>query len=255
MFFIISKIFSFLTHPFSWVVLAFIIAWFSKRPFLSKWSFRTGFLSLLFFSNTVIFLEFARLWETGGTKIEELGHYDCAVVLGGMAEWDNSHERLSIRRGGDRIWQAINLYHLGKVDKILISGANGFILSDGLDEANQFKEVLIENGIPETDILVETKSKNTYENAIETKKVLANYPEIESVLLVTSALHMRRSRAIFEKAGYENFDCFTTDHFTGKTRGYKFDQYIVPNVSTMSNWNSLIHEWMGYTGYWMAGYL
>lgn len=255
MFFIISKIFSFLTHPFSWVVIAFLIAWITKRPFLSKWSFRAGIFSLLFFSNSVIFMEFARLWETEGTKIEDVGHYDCAIVLGGMAEWDNSHKRLSIRRGGDRIWQAINLYHLGKVDKILISGSNGFITEDGLDEANQFRDVLIENGIPDADILVETKSKNTYENAIETKKVLEDYPELESFLLVTSAMHMRRSKAIFEKAGFENFDCFTTDHFTGESRGYKLHQYFIPNGSTMTNWHYLFHEWMGYTSYWMSGYL
>lgn len=255
MFFIISKIFSFLTHPFAWVVIAFLLAWFSKRPFLSKWSFRTGIITLLFFSNTVIFLEFARLWETEGTKIEDVGHYDCAIVLGGMAQWDGSHERLSIRRGGDRIWQAINLYHLGKVDKILISGSNGFVLEDGLDEAKQFKTVLVENGIPETDILVETKSKNTYENAIESKKLLSNYPEMKSFLLVTSALHMRRSKAIFDKAGYTNLDCFTTDHYTGDKRGYKIDQYFIPNGSTLTSWNNLIHEWLGYASYWMAGYL
>jgi uncharacterized SAM-binding protein YcdF (DUF218 family) len=151
------------------------------------------------------------LWETEGTKIEEVDHYDCAIVLGGMAEFDENNNRLSMRRGGDRIWQAINLYHLGKVDKILISGNNGYILDDGLDEANQFKEVLIQNEIPAEDILVEVKSKNTYENAVESKKILDKHDEIESVLLVTSALHMRRSKACFEKAGYENFETFTTD--------------------------------------------
>ena len=242
-------------HPFSWMVIAFVIAWFSKRPFISKWSFRTGIFTLLFFSNSIIFLEFVRLWETEGTKIEDVEHYDCAIVLGGMAEWDNSHERLSIRRGGDRIWQAINLYHLGRVDKILISGSNGFVMDNGLDEANQFKQVLRENGIPESDILVETKSKNTYENAIESKKVLDNHPELHSYLLVTSALHMRRSKAIFEKAGFENFGCFTTDHYTGTKRGYKLDQYFIPNGSTMSDWSKLIHEWVGYSSYWVAGYL
>ncbi|MEO9531559.1 MAG: YdcF family protein [Crocinitomicaceae bacterium] len=221
---------------------------------MKKWSFKIGIILLLVFSNTFIFLEFARLWEPDGTKIEDVGHYDCAIVLGGMAEWDNSNERLSIRRGGDRIWQAINLYHLGKVDKLLISGNNGFISDDGLDEANQFKTVLVENGIPEKDILVETTSKNTYENAIECKKI-SDTSNFNSILLVTSAMHMRRSRAVFAHAGFENFDTFTTDHFTGKSRSYKFDQFLIPNVSTFTNWNYLIHEWVGYVTYWMVGYL
>ena len=255
MFFILSKLLSFLTHPFSWAVIGLLIAWFTKKPRLSRYSFRGSVIMLLIFSNTVIFCEFVRLWEAEGTKIEEVGHYDCAIVLGGMAEWDNSHSRLSIRRGGDRIWQAINLYHLGKVDKILISGQNGFLAEDKLNEADQFRDVLIQNGIPDEDIIVENQSKNTHENAVESKKMLENYPEVESVLLITSALHMPRSKACFEKEGFENFDCFTTDHYTGKERGYKFSQFIIPNDSNFVSWQALIHEWIGYFSYWIMGYV
>ena len=255
MFFVLSKIFSFLMHPFSWVVIALIISWVTKRPRLARYTFRSAIIALIFFSNTVIFLEFARLWEKDGKKIEEVGHYDCAVVLGGMAEYDNSNDRLSIRRGGDRIWQAINLYHLGKVDKILISGDNGILLGGELEEATQFKEVLVENGIPEGDILVESKSKNTYENAVESKKIIDHHKELKSILLVTSALHMRRSQKCFEKAGFLNFETFTTDHYTGDNRSYSFDQYIIPNASTLSDWERLIHEWVGYVSYSIMGYL
>jgi uncharacterized SAM-binding protein YcdF (DUF218 family) len=255
LFFILSKIFSVLTHPFSWIIIALIIAWVTKRPRLSRYSFRGAIIALLFFSNSVIFLEFTRLWEMEGTKIEDVGHYDCAVVLGGMAEWDNNLDRLSIRRGGDRIWQAINLYHLEKIDKILISGQNGYLMEDALDESTQMRKVLVENGIPQEDILIENFSKNTYQNAIESKKIIDKHPEISSVLLVTSSLHMRRAKACFEKAGFEDFGTFTTDHYTGDKRGYKFDQFLVPNVSTMSDWERLIHEWIGYITYALAGYI
>ena len=255
MFFILSKVFAFLTHPFSWILILLLIALFTRRPRLNRWSFRAAIISLLFFSNTVIFLEFARWWEPEGKQIEEVEHYDCAIILGGMAEWDNTNERLSIRRGGDRIWQAIHLFHLGKVDRLLISGANGFVTDDKLDEANQFKAVLVDNGIPDSLILVETISKNTHENAVETKKVLAKHPEIKSLLLITSALHMPRAKACFTKAGFTDFDTFTTDHYTGKERAYKLDQFVVPNVSTLVCWKLLIKEWIGYTVYWMMGYL
>lgn len=254
MFFALSKIFSFLTHPFSWILIAFIISWWTKRPRLARYSFRGAIIALLFFTNSFIFLEFARLWETEGTKIEDVQHYDCAVVLGGMAEYDNSHQRLSIRRGGDRIWQAINLYHLGKVDKILISGSNGFLVDETLNEAVQFKEVLIQNGIPASDILVEDQSKNTYENAVESKKVIDAHPEINTVLLVTSALHMRRAKGCFEAAGFEKMGCFTTDHYTGEKRGYSVDQWLIPNASNLNSWENLIHEWIGFVSYKIMGY-
>lgn len=255
MFFVLSKLLSFFFHPFSWALLLLVIAWITKRPFLSRRSFRAGMIILLVFTNQVIFLEFARLWEEKGTKIEEVGHYDCAIVLTGMAEWDNNHKRLSIRRGADRLWQTLNLYHLGKVDRILISGSNGHLVDRGLEESRQFKEVLVENGIPDSVILIDTVSKNTYENAVESKKVIDRYPEIESILLVTSALHMKRSKACFSAAGFEDFDCFTTDHYTGEKRGYSFEQYLVPDFSVMSDWYRLIHEWFGYVSYSAVGYL
>lgn len=255
MFFVLSKILSFLVHPFTWILMLVAFGWISKKPNRKKWSFRIAGIAALFFSNTVIFCEFTRLWEPDGTKIEEVGHYDVAIVLGGMAEYDNNLERLSLRRGGDRLWQAMHLYHLGKVDKIMIVGANGDIFEKGLEEAIQFEEVLLDFGIPQSDIIVEENSKNTYQNAVESKKILDARPEIESMLLVTSALHMRRSQACFEKAGFTDFDTFTTDHFTGEKRGYTFEQFIVPNISNMTDWSKLIHEWVGYVSYWMAGYI
>ena len=255
MFFVISKILSFLTYPFSWILIALVISWFTKRPRLARYSFRGAVIALFVFSNTMLFSEFTRLWEMDGTKIEDVGHYDCAIVLGGMAEWDNNNKRLSLRRGGDRIWQTVHLYHLGKVDKILISGSNGFLWDDGLNEAIQFKQVLMDMGIPENDILVESKSKNTYQNAIESKKVIDNHPEINSILLVTSALHMRRAKGCFKEAGFENFDTFSTDHFTGEKRGYSLDQIFIPNSSTLTDWHKLIHECVGYVSYAIMGYL
>lgn len=75
------------------------------------------------------------------------------------------------------------------------------------------------------------------------------------VLLVTSALHMRRSEACFKKVGLTSFDTFSTDHYTGEVREYYFDQYLIPNASTLSDWNRLTHEWVGYLMYRLKGYV
>jgi uncharacterized SAM-binding protein YcdF (DUF218 family) len=255
MFFVLSKILSFFVHPFSWILILIAIGYFFQRQGIKKWSFRLAFIGALFFTNTVIFSEVVRLWEPYGTPISEVGHYDVAIVLGGMAEYDNSLHRLSIRRGGDRLWQAMQLYATGHVKKIMIVGANGYLLDDALQEAGQFKEDLMRLGIPADDIITEEKSKNTYQNAVESKKVLANYPDLKSYLLVTSALHMNRAEACFLKAGFTDIGTFTTDHYTGKVRGYKLDQYFLPNVSNLSDWRKVLHEWVGYVSYKIAGYI
>jgi len=255
MFFYLSKILSLLINPFNWILFFLIYALLSKQPILKNKSLKVSVFLLLFFTNNFIFLEFARLWEEGDKKIEDVSHYKVGVVLGGMAEYNNDLNRLSIRRGGDRIWQAINLYHLGKIDKILISGANGFVFDEGLQEALQFKKVLIENKINTNDILIEVKSKNTYQNAIESKIVLDHLNLSDSILLITSATHMKRSKACFSKAGFTNISTFSTDHFTGDERGYTVDQLFLPNVSVLTDWKKLIHEWVGYGTYKIMGYI
>lgn len=255
MFFILSKILAFLIHPLVWVLSTFLISRFTKRQKLKRWTRWITAGLLVVFTNTVIFSEFVRLWEPEGEKIEEIGHYDVAIVLGGMAEYDNNLDRLSIRRGGDRLWQAMHLYYLGKVDKILLSGDSGFVFDDGLKESIRFKSVLHDFGIPNEDILIDSLSKNTYQNAVESKRVLDQYPDLKEVLLVTSALHMPRSKACFEKVGFQNLGTFTTDHYTGKTRGYSWDQILIPNFSNITDWKRFNHEWVGYLVYWLMGYL
>jgi uncharacterized SAM-binding protein YcdF (DUF218 family) len=210
---------------------------------------------LLFFTNTVIFSEFVRWWEPEGKKIEEIEHYDVAIVLGGMAEYDNNLDRLSLRRGADRLWQAVHLYQLGKVDKLLISGDSGHMIDRGLNEALRFRDVLTDFGIPKEDILVDSLSKNTHQNALESKKVLEQYPDLNDVLLVTSALHMPRSKACFQKVGFNQIGTITTDHFTGRKRGYSFEQYLIPNISNLEDWKRFNHEWIGYLVYWIVGYV
>lgn len=255
MFFYLSKLLSFAINPFIWILILFGISIFTRKKRLKKNSFISGIVLLLVFSNTVLFLESVRLWEEKGTKIEDVKRYDVGVVLGGLSSYNNDLDRLSIRRGGDRIWQAIHLYHIGKIGKILISGENGSMVDKGLNEAIQMKSLLIQEKIPANDILIETISKNTYQNAFETKKVLDATTEEESVLLITSAFHMKRSIGCFKKVGFKDFGTFTTDHFTGDTRNYYFDQYVIPDQSALQHWNKLIHEWVGYVTYWMMDYI
>lgn len=256
MFFILSKALYFFINPFTWILLSLAVFLLIKSP---KWKKRAKIslvFCLLFFSNSFIFYEFEHMWEIHGTPIYKIKKkYDVGIVLGGMFEYDQNLKELSARRGSDRIWQAITLYKKDKIEKILLSGGSGYVSNRGLKEAKQLKSLLVKWGIPEQDIITEIKSKNTYENAVETKKTLTrSYPHIKNCLLITSGQHMRRARAIFKKQGF-HFDTFSTDLYTGPKRHYYWDQFIVPDVETLYNWNGLIKEWIGYVTYALAGYL
>jgi uncharacterized SAM-binding protein YcdF (DUF218 family) len=255
MFFLLSKLFLFLFSPFTWLSFSIAGAFFwKKEPWKKrfKWS---AIVIFILFTNNVIFLEFCRSWEVPGKKISSLQHFDVGIVLTGMAEYNNDLDELSIRRGADRIWQAMNLYHKKKISKILITGDHGYVSDRGLHEAEQFKKTLILWGIPEQDIITEETSRNTHENAVETKKILErSYPHLKKRLLITSGTHMKRALACFDKIDYP-CESFSTDLHTGPTRAYFWDQYIVPDVSVMSDWNKLTKEWFGYITYDIVGYL
>jgi len=255
MFFILSKLFYFFLSPFIWIILL-LIAFF----LLEKWNNRKillwiSFALFVFFSNSVITSEAVRLWEKRTICKDSINKHEIGIVLGGMAEYDKNARRLSIRRGGDRIWQALNLYHSKKIKKILISGDNGYLTEKGLHEAKQFKNNLVLWNVPKQDILIETKSRNTYENSIYTHELLKNNKlHRSSLLLITSGIHMRRANASFKKAG---LDCteYPTDNYTSEQRSYTFENFFIPNIDNFNIWHNLIKEIVGYFFYFLMGYL
>jgi uncharacterized SAM-binding protein YcdF (DUF218 family) len=253
MFFILSKVLLFLINPLSWIVALLILALISKKPKRAKRLLFGAFATLILFTNTFFYKEICRQWEVFTPTSELKKHYDVAVVLTGMAEYNNDLKTLSVRRGIDRLWQTISLYKKGRIDRIIISGDNGDLIDKGLHESKQLKEILMLWGIPEQAIITEEKSRNTYENAVESTKIIKRlFPNSEKILLVTSGRHMRRSKASFLKQGLV-FDTYSTDLYTGPKRSYTFDEFIVPDSSTLEDWHRLLKEMVGYMAYALTG--
>jgi uncharacterized SAM-binding protein YcdF (DUF218 family) len=255
MFFILSKIFIYFLYPFTWFIICLAGFFFTKN---GKWKKRFKIATVSIFllcSNTVLFLEVMKRWEIHGTLAKNVKKYDVAIVLGGMFSYNSDLQTLTVQAHADRIWQAITLYKKGKIKKILISGGSGYVSGRGLKEAKQLKEVLTLWGIPGIDIITEESSRNTHENALETQNILnRSYPHLNKKLLITSGFHMRRAKACFEKVGL-SCDTFSTDLITGPRSNYFWDQYLVPDMSTLFGWNRLIKEWVGYITYDIVGYI
>ena len=222
-----------------------------------KWKrrFMWGTLFIFFFfSNPFIVNRFISLWEVEGEKIENLKQFDNGIVLSGMFEYNKDFDRLSARRGADRMWQAIQLYKKKKIKKIIITGDSGYVLKKGLHEATQLRDDLISLGIPKEDIIVETKSRNTHENAHQTRLLLEKIGgSKQSNLLITSSMHMRRANACFKKEGIHCHP-FTTDHYSIHSESISVLEFV-PSHEAFSMWNKLIKEWVGYTVYNIMGYL
>jgi uncharacterized SAM-binding protein YcdF (DUF218 family) len=253
MFFILSKTLDFLLMPLIWVILLLALTFFLKPYKWRRISLASALAILLVLSNPFLSNEAWRAWEVAATPMHEVGNYDVAVILTGVTSYRaDVSDRIHTTKGADRFLHPLQLYRLGKVDKFLISGGSGRLLEGTVPEAEQIEKVLLMAGVPEEDIITETDSRNTRENAVNTAALLKKHPEWQKVLLVTSAFHMRRSAACFEKAGV-NADTFSTDFYASERR-YTPDETIIPNVTAFSNWHRLIHEITGYIVYKLMGY-
>jgi uncharacterized SAM-binding protein YcdF (DUF218 family) len=252
MFFTFSKLFAFVITPLMWIITLLFFSLFSKDEKRRKKCLRWALGLTLFFSNSFIFDECIRLWEIPATHYEDIKQYNVGIVLGGMSSYDPEMQRAQFFRGVDRLLQAIELYKRGTIKKIIFTGGSGSILHPDMKEGVYITRYLDIFGVPEKDFLIESESKNTRENAILTRQLLDQQHIKGSYLLITSASHMRRSLACFRKVGIE-VTPYSTDRYAGP-RKFEFDHLIIPAVSTMNDWNTLLKELVGFTVYKIMGY-
>jgi uncharacterized SAM-binding protein YcdF (DUF218 family) len=253
MFFLLSKVLSFILSPIIWIFVLLFLSLFSKKPNKKKWFLVSAIILFYFFSNHFIQNEIFRKWEIRPVKAETVKKCDYAIVLGGFSSFDTTVSRMQLTTSGDRIWQAVQLYNLKKVKKIFITGGSGQLLHQDKTEADKVKPALINLGIPESDIIIEAISRNTHENAKNTSEWLKKHDPNATCILVTSAFHMRRAIGCFNKFNI-NVIPYSSDE---KTDSRKFDPDVLlkPNPPSLVLWDALIKEVVGYWIYNIVGYI
>lgn len=160
-------------------------------------------------------------------------------------------DRIELGDSVERLTDAALLWKAKKAKIILISGGSGILFYRGKSEAQLAKQFLIEIGVDEKAILTEEKSRNTAENALYTYEILQE-KKIKKIILVTSAFHMKRSLALFEKRGFE-IETFPTD-YRALLPIFSWDA-LVPSVGALGTTSSAIKEWIGIFVYKFQGYM
>ncbi len=214
----------------------------------------SSLIAILVFTNPLIINSVFRIWESTPKSYSQIKHVRVAVVLGGFSNsTQQPRDRVHFVKGADRLIHALELYKLGKVDKILLSGGTAKIIGEKRSEALSVLPFLKNMGIPDEDILMESTSRNTHENAENTAALLKkNFPG-ENFLLITSAFHMKRSLACFKKQGLE-MNSFPTDYYS-KEFVFSPGNTILPRSDAFVLWNIIIKEWIGIMAYKSAGYI
>jgi len=151
----------------------------------------------------------------------------------------------------DRVWHAARLYKAGKAPLIVASGGTLPWKDQTFREAPAMQRLLESWGVPGDSVLLESSSANTYQNATQTADLVARRG-IDRVLLVTSALHMRRALATFHSAGVEAVPA-ATDYRV--VEGQHTFLSLFPSAGALAGSTAAIREYVGYVVYDWRGWI
>ncbi|MCB1842042.1 MAG: YdcF family protein, partial [Halioglobus sp.] len=172
---------------------------------------------------------------------------DAIVLLGGGTRGYTHMGRLAdLNQHADRLVHAAELYKADKAPVILLSG--GAPRGDK-HEAGQMRDVLRVMGVPAKAMLLETQSRNTAENAQFSGQLLRDR-DLQRVLLVTSAFHMRRAERLFRAEGLQVIPAPTDFQrlvVAGTLPGW------LPGVDNLARSTNALHEIAGYLVYQWQG--
>ncbi len=257
MFFILSKLLAFLLKPLCWAVILLVASFFIKRR---NWAHQCRVAAaaiLVFFSNPLIINQVAMAWESPPRQLSELRDTaEYAIVLGGYSNLENQNTPglVQFTMSGNRLTSTYQLYKMGLVRRFVLTGGSSALYGKKRGgEAAEVHEMLLKIGVPEADILIDNESRNTYENALFTKRLLEKSPPGTKCLLVTSAFHMPRAVRCFDKVE-QKVESFPVDFF-GKGFDWRPSQTIEPDNLAFIKWDALIKEWFGMAAYKFKGYI
>ena len=132
--------------------------------------------------------------------------------------------------------------------RIVYSGGDASLLGNRLPEANFVTPLLDRLGIPRERVILESRSRNTAENATFTKELVKPKPG-ERWLLVTSAQHMPRAIGCFRRVGFP-IEAYPVGWRTGRTRIW---WCLMLFGDALARFDSAAYEWIGLFVYWITG--
>lgn len=253
--FLISKLFWLVAQPLS---LAFLLCLISAFLAVAGWRRSSGMAA-----GMAALVLFVTLYTTAGgvalqvlearfpKQQDEPQDLSCILVLGGALENEVTTSRggIELNQAGDRFVETLRLALHHPQVRILVSGGDGSIGGAYEGEAEASERLFSAFGIPADRLIKENASRTTYENALQTKELLAR-EGLSGCLLITSAFHMPRSVALFRKAEIA-LTPWPVDYRTSGVLRLGFD--FTQPTSNAQLTSTAVREWIGLFGYYLTG--
>jgi len=254
--FVASKLLSFAIEPLFWVLVFLLtgLLLLHRRPQLGR---RLSWLALI-----VLVLA---SWTSGPEALmrELESRYAPAstvdptqfigiVVLGGglsHSEIWTAHNRIALNEQAERMTEAVALMRQYPHLRLLFTGGSGSVLAGDLSEAQRARMFFDAMGVDASRVAYESRSRNTYENALFGAAV-DGVDSKKPWLLLTSAFHMPRAMGVFARTGWNATPWPVDYRTTAHDSWFDFSLHAGPRL-----WELALHEWLGFHAYRWAGWI
>ncbi|PZM15243.1 YdcF family protein [Rhizobium tubonense] len=175
----------------------------------------------------------------------------CMIVLGGAFDTvvTTSRGGYDLDAAGDRFVEALRLAQKFPQSRILVSGGDGSITGNYEGDAVISERMFAAFGLGKDRLIEDKDSRTTFENAINTKALLASNG-LSNCLLITSGFHMPRSMGIFRKLDIPVVP-WPVDYRSSGKEYLRLDA-SQPSLNT-GLLSTAVREWIGLVGYYFAG--
>jgi len=252
-FFFISKLLAFGLKPLFWVGILMVLAVTPRFKHLQR-KLLFGAIGVFFIcGNSILVNEWALIWE--GDPIDWPNkRIKMAVVLGGYSEFDHDRNQITLNKSAERYTAGLEALSSRKVEKLILSGGAAELIKKPYFESFYIRKLMGNFGLDTSAIFFECTSRNTYENGVQTKEILDSLDFDEPLLLVTSAYHMPRARAIFNKLGIAVIP-HPVQFIGNRSRDFDLLAWVIPNGESFADFETLLREFIGITVYRITGKL
>lgn len=268
MFIYFSKFLPLFVYPVGLTLALLATALFlSRRASWRRWQqavLAAALLVLWLSSTRWVSYGLARSLEWQYLPLEPMPPAEAIVILGGGVYPQLAPRPLpEVNQAGDRLIYGAWLYHQGLADTVLLSGGMVPWLNpgEGATEAQTMADLLGMLAVPQEALLLEEESRNTYENAVFTKEMLAEQG-INRILLVTSAAHMPRSVMLYEAQGFEVIPAPTDYRVTEADWRFLFEAgweeqvfHWLPDAYNLYVTSVMLKEYVGMVVYGLRGWM
>ena len=254
MFFILSKTVALFLLPSNFLILLGLAGLALMATRWTRWGTRMAVASLILLAAAGFSPLGAVLTHTLESRFPQWdparGAPDGVVVLGGAisSRLSDDYGEPVVGGNADRIIAVARLARAFPAARMVYSGGDPSLSGTGTPEADFVYPLLDSLGVARERVLLESRSRNTAENAAFTRDLVKPRPG-ERWLLVTSAQHMPRAVGCFRRVGF-SVEAYPVGWRTQRKVNWTPGSVLGPGLAAL---DSAAYEWIGLFAYWLTG--